>query len=99
MSQSAPGDLDTVTKSAVMKMLATPGMAKSCWANSSSGSVPPTYVAGPPTGTPQVNLRAFGLGVGETVIGTPGGYPSPWAGRDAGSPNGLRFNTPSDGRV
>lgn len=65
-SQEASGVLEMVTKSAVKKTLATPSSARSCDAHCSPGSPPFTRVPGPPTGTPTVNLVAFGLGVGST---------------------------------
>lgn len=71
-SQEASGVLDIVTKSAVKKMLATPPRARSSVAHASSASAPFTTVPGPPTGTPTVNLTAFGLGVGSTRIAIAG---------------------------
>lgn len=58
-----------VTKSAVMKMLVTPGMARRPAASGSLGLDPATNVAGPPTGSPTENLAAFGFGVGATLTG------------------------------
>jgi len=68
-SQEESGVLEMVTKSAVMKMLVTPGMSRSPAANGSSGLEPATKVAGPPTGSPTENLAAFGFGVGATLTG------------------------------
>ena len=53
-----------VIGSQVLKETAMPSSAA---AKSSCGSDPRTYVAGPPTGTPQLNLSAFGFGVGAVV--------------------------------
>jgi hypothetical protein len=58
-----------VTKSAVMKMLVTPGMASNPAATGSSGAEPATKVAGPPTGSPTENFAALGFGVGATLTG------------------------------
>ena len=52
-----------------MKMLVTPSIARSAPANGSSVSWPETKVFGPPTSTPTVNFRAFGLGVLSIVTG------------------------------
>jgi len=62
-SHDVSGVLDRVTKSAVMNTLVTPSIATSAAAVGSSTSRPATNVAGPPTSTPTVNLRALGLGV------------------------------------
>lgn len=56
-----------VTKSAVMKMLVTPGNASRSRANVSSGSEPAMYVVGPPTEVPTENFIALGLGDGATM--------------------------------
>lgn len=52
-----------VTKLAVKNTLATPSSAKRSLRKGSSGSEPLTYVPGPPTGDPTVNLKALGFGV------------------------------------
>ena len=68
-SQAASGNLLSVTKSAVMKTLATPGNASSAAPSGSSVGSVGTNVVGPPTGTPTVNFAAFGFGVELTVTG------------------------------
>lgn len=68
-SHDASAVLERVTKSAVMKMLVTPSIAMRSAASGSSTAPPATYVLGPPTGAPTVNLRALGLGVLSTEIG------------------------------
>ena len=70
MSQPMSGILERVTKSAVMKMLVTPSMARSADAITSSVSSPAANVFGPPTSFPTENLSAFGLGVELIVTGT-----------------------------
>jgi len=57
-----------VTKSAVMKMLATPSRDRTSAAISLSVSCPRTNVAGPPTGLPTGNFIALGFGVGAGLI-------------------------------
>lgn len=52
-----------VTKLAVKNTLATPSRARRSLTNGSSGSDPLTYVPGPPTAVPTVNLKALGFGV------------------------------------
>lgn len=66
--QSASGVFEIVTKSAVRNTLVTPGNAKRPEAISLSVGWEGTYVAGPPTGLPMVNLTALGLGVGSTCM-------------------------------
>ena len=63
-AQSTSDVLEIVTKSAVMKMLVTPVIARSACAVGSSTSAEATYVLGPPTSLPTLNLRALGFGVG-----------------------------------
>ncbi len=60
-----------VTKSAVMKMLATPATANRALATALSVSWPATKVAGPPTGSPTENFMALGFGVGRALTGIP----------------------------
>ena len=72
-SQGTSEVLETVTKSAVKKMLVTPGMARSSRANPCSGWAPATCVVGPPTGLPTVNFIAFGFGDGATITVISGG--------------------------
>ena len=71
-SQGMSEVLEMVTKSAVKKMLVTPGMARRSRANESSGEVPATSVVGPPTGVPTVNFMAFGFGEGATITAIAG---------------------------
>jgi len=73
VSHEPSGVFDNVTKSAVMKTLATPSMASSEAAIGSSVAFPATNVAGPPTSTPTVNFSAFGFGVFDvcTVMSVP----------------------------
>ena len=61
-SHWASGVRVTVTKSAVMNTEATPSRSK-IGAIRSSASAPDVNVAGPPTGVPTVNFKAFGFGV------------------------------------
>lgn len=68
-SQLASGSLVTVTKSAVMKTLATPSIPSRPLPIGSSVSWPALKVAGPPTGRPTENFIAFGFGVGSAVTG------------------------------
>ena len=68
-SQAASGNLLSVTKSAVMKTLATPGNASNAPPRGSSVGWLGTNVVGPPTGTPTVNFAASGFGVELTVTG------------------------------
>lgn len=56
-----------VTKSAVMKMLVTPGSESRSPTKASSGSLPLVWVVGPPTGVPTENRIALGFGDGLTV--------------------------------
>jgi len=83
VSHDAAGVLDSVTKSAVMKMLVTPSSARSADAMGSSDGFPATNVAGPPTSMPTVNLSALGFGVLEMV--TAMSSPEPSAVRTQGS--------------
>lgn len=71
-SQEASEVLEIVTKSAVMKMLVTPGIARRSRANVSSGMEPATWVVGPPTDAPTENFIAFGLGEGATTTAISG---------------------------
>lgn len=66
--QSESGVFETVTKSAVRKMLVTPGRSSNSFATSLSVACPATKVAGPPTDLPTENLTALGLGVDSTWI-------------------------------
>ncbi len=59
--------MEMVTKSAVMKMLVTPGRARRDRANSASGSLPATCVVGGPTSVPTENFIALGFGENATV--------------------------------
>ena len=70
VDQSASADLVMVTKSAVMNADTTPSMANNSAPSGSSPGLSAVNVAAAPTGVPTVNLRAFGLGVGDetTVI-------------------------------
>lgn len=68
VSQSASGIFVRVTKSALMKTLATPSISSSAAAVGSSAVLPFTKVAGPPTAAPTLNFKAFGFGVLLTVM-------------------------------
>lgn len=72
-SQGTSEVLEMVTKSAVKKMLITPGMARRSRANPCSGGVPATWVVGPPTDFPTVNFIALGFGEGATITVISGG--------------------------
>lgn len=72
-SQGMSEVLEMVTKSAVKKMLVTPGMARRSRAKPCSGGVPATCVVGPPTGFPTVNFIALGFGDGATITVISGG--------------------------
>ena len=67
-SQKAEGALETVTKSAVMNTLVTPGRASRAAAAGWSAGRPATKLSGVSKCPPTVNLRALGLGVGSPWI-------------------------------
>ncbi len=72
-AQSTVSSPVTVTKSDVRNSDATPVSSRMIRTHSARcPSVCAVKVAGPPTGTPTVNLRARGFGVVSTVTGTGG---------------------------